>query len=648
MQHINKTCPVGTTYFFLPMPGRIKLFFQLLSNNGFRYVWFRLWYAFQTKTGWLKRKFPTNPKQIKIISLEKWREATPPFFFQGKENVQVPITPDAKLKKTVSDMNQGKYLFFSKVPYELGKDCDWLTNPVSGFCYDIKKHWSEIPDLSAEAGDIKYVWEKSRFTFLYDLIRYDYHFKKDCSQIVFSEIESFINHNPINQGPNYRCSQEISIRTLNWTFALYYYKNSENLTENLFRKIINHIYWQLHHVYHNINFSRIAVRNNHALTETLMLYLSGLLFPFLPNVGEWSTKGKKWFEEEMTYQVKPDGTFLQFSMNYHRVVIQLLTWAFRLSKLNDEKFQPVVEERAKKSLWFLESCMDDTSGKLSNYGPNDGALFFKLTNDDYRVYRSQLNDLKATLGMPIDSVNESQFWYGLSPQKADLKETANQLLQFDDGGYYIIKENLQRVLTFIRCGNYKKHRPFQNDNLHLDIWVNGINYLRDSGSYQYNTSPEMYNYFNGCEGHNTLSIEGKNQMQKGPRFIWFHWVKKAWGKLSENEKNYQFEGEIEAFKQIKKGIYHHRKINKTKNLLEWQIVDTVKNADQLSKTVYWHLNPDVEKKIVISVTDAEGKTVDGTKSVAWFSGYYGHKEESVLWTFTTRSNILKTNINILQ
>ena len=40
------------------------------------------------------------------------------------------------------------------------------------------------------------------------------------------------------------------------------------------------IYWQLHHVYHNINFSRISVRNNHAITECLMLYLSGKLFPF--------------------------------------------------------------------------------------------------------------------------------------------------------------------------------------------------------------------------------------------------------------------------------------------------------------------------------------------------------------------------------
>ena len=70
-------------------------------------------------------------------------------------------------------------------------------------------------------------------------------------------------------------------------FALYYYKDSEYLTEDLFAKIMHFVYWQIHHVYKNIRFSRISVRNNHAITETLMLYLSDKLFPFLPNVKKW-------------------------------------------------------------------------------------------------------------------------------------------------------------------------------------------------------------------------------------------------------------------------------------------------------------------------------------------------------------------------
>ena len=41
------------------------------------------------------------------------------------------------------------------------------------------------------------------------------------------EIDSWIKNNPINQGPNYLCSQEISIRLMNWIFAIYFYSESQ-------------------------------------------------------------------------------------------------------------------------------------------------------------------------------------------------------------------------------------------------------------------------------------------------------------------------------------------------------------------------------------------------------------------------------------
>ena len=39
--------------------------------------------------------------------------------------------------------------------------------------------------------------------------------------------------------------------------------------------------------------------------------------------------------------------------------------------------------------------------------------------------------------------------------------------------------------TFIRCCSYRD-RPYQSDNLHIDIWIDGINFLRDSGTFMYN------------------------------------------------------------------------------------------------------------------------------------------------------------------
>ena len=380
------------------MAGAINKIINLAGNMGWRYLSFRAGYELRRRCGLLKLKFPAAPPFKQYITLEEWKKQPAIFFFKNNESLTFPRDPQPELKEIFSNIKDGKLLLFNSILTDLGKDYDWVTNPDTGFHYDKKKHWTEIEDYSKEAGDIKYVWEKSRFSFLYDIIRYDYHFNHDCAEFVFGEITSWIKSNPVNCGPNYRCSQEMSLRVLNWTFALHYYRKSAFLTEEVFGQIQYAIYWHLDHVYKNINFSRIAVRNNHAITEALTLYLAGIFYPSLPGAVLWKSQGKKWFEEEIAYQVYEDGTFLQFSMNYHRVVVQLLTWGIVLAEKNGEKFNDTVYARARLSVYFLRTCMVDENGWLPNYGANDGSLFFKLSNNHFRDYRPQLEALASVLG----------------------------------------------------------------------------------------------------------------------------------------------------------------------------------------------------------------------------------------------------------
>tara|TARA_Y100001954_G_C15796823_1_gene598071 strand:- start:483 stop:2363 length:1881 start_codon:yes stop_codon:yes gene_type:complete len=618
----------------------LKKTFDFINNMGYKYILFRIFYLIKLRIGWNKIVFPSNPKFRKFIGLSDWQKKDIPFFFKGKNIKGLKKSPKISLKSNFDEIHGGVYTFFGKIKFNLGNDYDWLTNPTNNYNYDIKKHWSEIPNLSEDSGDIKFVWEKARFSFLYDIIRYDYHFEDDQSKFVFNQIENFIDKNPINNGPNYVCSQEISLRILNWSFALNYYKDSDNLTEDIFQKIINSIYWQIHHVYKNINFSRISVRNNHAITETLLLYLSEKLFPFFPNVKKWSKKGKAWFEKEIEYQIYPDGTFLQFSMNYHRVLVQLLTWAIRLSELNDDSFKDIVYQRAEKSLHFLKTCMDKSSGFLPNYGSNDGALFFKLTDNDFRNYKSQIDDLNAVLNGYVEYNSKSPHWYGVVTQNKSL-DINSALNKFANGGYYIIQEN--NTKTFLRCGAYKD-RPFQSDNLHLDIWVDGENILRDSGSYKYNTKPKLLNYFNGVEGHNSVSIENKDQMLKGKRFIWNYWVKSSEANLSELDNKYIFTGKINAFRHIGPNISHHRKVSKTKDVNEWIVEDIIDGIENRKIIQYWHFSKDILQKLSISSVDGENKNLSPKIEEKWYSSYYGIKDKSIRLSFESNNNKFITKI----
>lgn len=618
---------------------------------GWDYVQFRSVYELKRKTGLLKKQFPTNPKQIQFISLEDWKELPAKFFFNDKESLNFKKNPNPSLKKDFEDFLEGKVIFFNSKKIEISRGYDWITNPSSDYKYDISKHWTEVEDLSIEAGDIKFTWEKSRFSFIYTLIRYDYHFEKDCAELVFSEIESWINSNPINQGPNYKCSQEISLRTLNWTFALFYYKNSSALTEERFQKIIYFIYWQLKHDFGNINFSRKAVRNNHAITEVLMLYLGGLFFPFFPEAEVWKKKGKAWFEEEIEYQIYEDGTFLQFSHNYHRVLVQLLTWAFYLSSINGEQFSKRTYQKAQKTCQYLYECMNLENGNLPNYGANDGALFFKFNDKDYRDYRPQINALAYFFNQKhlfqSEDTREDVFWLTKNFSNDRLKQNIdfdqNEIAEFSEGGIYTLRG--KKSFTFIHCGSYSD-RPSHADNLHVDIWYKGQNILRDSGTYKYNTETEYINFFNGTKGHNTVTLGDYSQMKKGPRFIWLNWSKANYAKVFKEKEELIFEGEISAFWEVDKNAKHSRKVIQKKSKPHWIIEDEMIHNTKLPIKQYWNIHPDFLAQFKIRAKGEKGEVLHPEFQKGWYSSYYGIKEESTAILFETKGKKIVTTIEL--
>ncbi len=600
---------------------------QLLRNMGPHYVTYRAWHEVEKRTGLLKRRFSTNPEYQEFISKADWQDLSVKFFDLNLDP-KIPKSELANLQSRVSAFHQNRLTFFSAKEYEVQ---DWLTNPTTGYRYDATRHWTEIPDFSAEAGDIKYVWEKSRFAFLYDLMRYDFHFQEDQSETVFGEIDSWIAKNPVNRGPNWRCSQEISLRVLNWTAALHFYKNSPALIPERFARIMHSIYRQMQHVAAHIQFARVAVRNNHALTETLTLYVVGLLYPFFPESERWKANGKRWFEQEIAYQIYEDGTFLQFSMNYHRVAVQLLTLALQIAHRNGERWANVVYDRARKSLHFLRVCQDAATGWLPNYGNNDGALFFPLTESHFRDFRPQLAALEKVLSY--------------SPQTTVGKQAtvSDGTYAFPQSGYYVLRD--MATLTCIRCGQYKD-RPFQADNLHLDIWVDGKNILRDAGSYLYNTDERWTRYFAGTASHNTVMLGDHDQMRKGPRFIWYDWIKKSDAGWRVNEEgDFVFEGQFTGFKQIGKDIVHRRRVTKRAGASTWLVEDWLENAPpELPMHQIWHPSEGFFEKCTLKTFDEKDREIKPIETEGWYSEKYGEKAPTLRLVFSTERRYLKTEI----
>ncbi|GHB31343.1 hypothetical protein GCM10008106_10080 [Mongoliitalea lutea] len=635
---------------------RSKIIFgsQLIQNMGLRYLTFRLSHELKRKIGILEVSHPTRKSSPVGWDLEKWRKNVPVFLVGNLQAAGKYQKNDfTQLEERIKKYLGGEVRMFNHSFEKLPATNPWLTHLKTGFQFQSDVHWSKIKDLDDKQGDIKYVWEKSRFTYLLEIIRYDYLAKTDHSAFVFDEIDSWINANPVNQGPNWVCSQEISLRVFNWLFALHFYKNSEHLTSSRWEKIQHVLYWSLHHVYHQINFSRIAVRNNHAITETLFLALSSILLPQFEESKIWSVKGRRFFEQEIAYQIYEDGTFLQFSMNYHRVVIQLLTFGINLTELYGQPFSQKVYAKAYASLNFLYRCMNHEDGFLPNYGNNDGALFFPFSDCHYRDYRPALHALHFTLtgsNLIVDSLEnqdswkEEAFWLchnkKVSYHKFSVLTNELGTFRFDDGGYYLHKD--VQTFTFLRCGNHKD-RPHQCDNLHLDIWVDGENILKDAGSYTYNAPVETLDFFSGNKGHNILSINSENQMLRGGRFIWIYWTQRESVTIDETQDFWIFKGRIKAYGQIGENIMIERIVKKDKNQAHWTIEDSVINSPDKS-LLSQHWNGLDRTKYQIVSQDEEGKPLTATLNTTFFSEFYGNKTEQNQISFCNYSSKIITLI----
>ena len=626
---------------------------QLVRNMGLRYTLFRAQYE-------LKKRFLT-PKsyvltkrfnELKTGELKTFKSRLVGLFVRRGTNI-TPKKPSNIIQSHFHNIQNRQVNFFRHEWRSLDQSHPWHRNPDSAYLYPAELHWSKIADYSTAQGDIKYVWERARFTHLLDIIRHDYHFEQDHAKEVFDEIADWILANPSEMGPHYRCSQEISLRLMHWLMAITYYKDSTFFTEAFWLRFERSVYEQLTHVYDNINFSRIAVRNNHALTESLMLYIGASLFPHFPKAAAMKRDGKKYFEEEIAYQIYPDGSYLQFSNNYHRVVTQLLSIAISFAECQGDRWSDTLYARAAASLKFLQVQCDSTTGHLPNYGNNDGALFFPLSDASYRDYRPSLQALHIALYKqefyPVECSEEAAWLCNRNGAPFLSKDASrlNGLHQFktSQGGYLSYRD--EESYSFLKCCSYKD-RPAQADNLHLDLWYSGENIIRDNGSYKYNADPASLRYFMGTASHNTVQLGTFDQMLKGGRFIWYYWNKQAKLACAEDETSIVMNASVEVYAHLKKGIRHTRIVRKMKGRVEWLVEDSFNERAGQALHQRWHIAPDFLTRFEITAVDGNGIALTYTVEDCFYSSHYGEKEPSKCIIFTSETNSIATRIALKQ
>jgi len=394
------------------------------------------------------------------------------------------------------------------------------------------RHWTdyELGKAAAEV-DVKRIWEPARLGWAVGLARgYLISGSERYAGAFWGLVEEFLDANPPYLGLNWVSAQEVGIRLMALSAAWSVFCRSPHSTADRAVRLAQSIGVHAARIPPTLAYAR-AQNNNHLLSEAAGLYTAGLAVPSHPQARRWRQIGWKWLHRGFAAQIDQAGAYIQHSANYQRLMLQIALWAHRIALEADMPFPPLNMKRLGASTTFLVRLLDRQSGQAPNLGPNDGAYLFPLSNLPYEDYRpvlqaaSQVFCGKKLLNAgPWDEMNA---WLGRradlpSSSAAVVKSILNQsCARTEDSA-----QNPPHTLyspggdswAYLRAARFNG-RPGHADQLHLDLWWRGVNIAQDAGTYLYNAPDPWGNGLMGSDVHNTVTVEGQDQMLRAGRFL---------------------------------------------------------------------------------------------------------------------------------
>ena len=614
---------------------KLSLILPILPKLGYRNVAYMVWYRLSLKLGWRKRKFPLGTP------------VTGTFF---KSSAPIKNYPESWKSKTLEKGNRilkGRLTWFHYHNFDVGSPPNWFLNPFDGSVLNNpKKHWTDLSDFDLNTGDVKILWEPSRFDWLTDLARaYRVSGEDSYLETINQWLADWSQHNPKNQGPNWKCGQETAIRVMKLIITAQLLEQETSATKTLQELVLDH----LERIAGNINYA-IAQDNNHGTSEAAGLYIGATWLinqenqqVSASNLHNWKKRGRALLENRLLKLIAPQGSFAQRSVNYHRVVVDTMSWVLNaMEQYNEPEFSTKITQRLEKlGAWQYKMIASDT-GDAPNIGSNDGAMFETLHNCDYKDFRpsTQLffGVLKKQRLFNKGEYDEPLFWR--YPEKWDKFSTMSipkPVMEVMDEEMLIFEES--DLKCFLKLPN-ARYRHTTCDAFHLDVWYKGKNIFCDSGSYSYNAGKET-DRFKSVEAHNTVQFGNHEQMPKISRFLYGKWlqVKATEGPL-ENNGRWSW-----------KGSYTDHQNNTHRRTLEWNpenreliITDDVSSPKNEVKRLYWH-SPELEDSLFkIQVKDADGAILEPELKVTERSWYYMEKAPKQTQSFKTNSSQFLTSI----
>lgn len=561
---------------------------RVMPKLGVRRVLLNVMHRVRHRSGWYERRTPSRPRWTDAEPA-RYRTAASPFRGAPAAAALRAVVANAEdVIAAGARIVSGDLPYFSTFWFPVPSQ--WRSDPRTG-ASALDQHWTRLA-FDGDA-DVKWVWEASRFDWVYLLARaWRLSGDEQFAGTFWRLLDDWRLHNPPNRGVNWNCGQECSLRMLALVWAAAAFRESSTATPERMAILWQTVEALAERVEVSIGYA-VSQHNNHGLAEATALYVAGIALPFHHRAAWWRRRGRVLVERQILEQFAADGSYVLHSFNYLREGLRDCVFFLLAQRAAGEGSDAAGTARLAAASRLLLSVMDEGTGRVPNYGANDGANIAALSGPDYDDYRPVAQLVSALAGnallLPRGPWDEELLWH-LGEEALSLPRRTGALRPSaaTEGGYYAFRA--PGVHALIRCHTYT-HRPTHADLLHFDLWQDGVNVLLDSGSYSYHDREQWGVYLERTEAHNTATVDGQDQMRKLARFLWGDWaharVLRCDAVASPGGEILRFSGEHDGYERL--GVIHRRSVLQRGR--DFLIVDDFLRSSgvQRTLTVSWHL-----------------------------------------------------------
>jgi len=486
---------------------------------------------------------------------------------------------------------------------------DWMLDPVrglrfpEGFSYS---EWDLYRDRPGNA-DVKYPWELARCQHFLAQAWCATGNSRYAAEIL-AEIWDFDEANPIGRGINWTCTMDVALRAANWAIALDLIGPCDELDEaeltSAYERLFDHgrfIRANLENVY--------EVTSNHYLSNVVGLQFVGAALGESPTARNWLAFAERAVEKEIDVQVLPDGADFESSIPYHRLVAELFLGSFRLAQYMQRPFASPFSRRLEQMIDYLVAVLPP-NGEMPTLGDaDDGRLM--IATDYGRWNRKDPRHLLApaamTLGVPEwlrvapQHAGWEAIWWGFDgstiscedsppPDRAELFPFAGVALSRTHvgGGYLMASNSIVGTRGF---GNHKN-----NDQLSFEYHDRCQPLIVDPGSYVYTSDFEARNLFRSTAYHNTVQIDGVEQNEINPAWL-FRMFEKAQPEhvsFVDSDGITVYVGVHHGYEtQLSNPVRHQRTFRHDRNVSRLEVADVLAGSGVHDVRWHFHFHPTV-------------------------------------------------------